>query len=291
LESEKRGIYTGTIGLLTKNEMTFNVPIRTVIIDTKTNKGEIGIGSGVVWDSDPDLEYEETLLKSRFLSAPIPYFELIETLLIENGEIFLPELHLSRVMKSADYFLFKFDKNKYSAVLRESLNQSELSKRYKLRLTFNKWGGINHSLSEIKPRALSGRIVISSKRINSANRFQYFKTTHRNLYEDEYKYYSNKEFDEVLFLNENNNVAEGAITNIFLKYKGLWYTPKIRNGVLNGCYRTHFMNKCKNVIESDITLDRFRKAEEIILTNSIQKELNISECFYKKEVIWPPGNQ
>ena len=67
LEKENRGIYTGSIGLIRKNKITFNVPIRTLTIDKKTNKGEIGLGSGIVWDSIAEEEYEETKLKGNFL--------------------------------------------------------------------------------------------------------------------------------------------------------------------------------------------------------------------------------
>ena len=57
LEKENRGIYTGSIGLIRKNKITFNVPIRTLTIDKKSNKGEIGLGSGIVWDSIAEEEY------------------------------------------------------------------------------------------------------------------------------------------------------------------------------------------------------------------------------------------
>ena len=84
LEKEKRGIYTGSIGLIRKNKITFNVPIRTLTIDKKSNKGEIGLGSGIVWDSIAEEEYEETKLKGKFLTEPNKPFEIIETMKIER---------------------------------------------------------------------------------------------------------------------------------------------------------------------------------------------------------------
>ncbi len=42
------------------------------------------LGSGIVWDSDPKNEYEEVLLKSRFLTEPLGYFEIFETMKYEN---------------------------------------------------------------------------------------------------------------------------------------------------------------------------------------------------------------
>ena len=51
LESENRGIYTGTIGIIDNGNLNFNIPIRTISIDKSSHKGEMGIGSGIVWDS------------------------------------------------------------------------------------------------------------------------------------------------------------------------------------------------------------------------------------------------
>jgi para-aminobenzoate synthetase/4-amino-4-deoxychorismate lyase len=44
----------------------FNVAIRTVVLDEE--EGTMGVGSGVVWDSDPDAEYAECALKGEFLT-------------------------------------------------------------------------------------------------------------------------------------------------------------------------------------------------------------------------------
>lgn len=66
LESEDRHIYTGAIGYITPGrDMVFSVPIRTLLI--KGEKGEMGVGGGIIWDSTPRGEWEEGMLKSRFL--------------------------------------------------------------------------------------------------------------------------------------------------------------------------------------------------------------------------------
>ena len=43
----------------------FNVAIRTVDVDQQTGRATYGVGSGMVWDSDADEEYDECLLKAR----------------------------------------------------------------------------------------------------------------------------------------------------------------------------------------------------------------------------------
>jgi para-aminobenzoate synthetase/4-amino-4-deoxychorismate lyase len=67
LEQEERKIYTGAIGYITPDrDLYFNIPIRTLLLNS--GRGEMGIGGGIVWDSTAKGEWEEGLLKARFLS-------------------------------------------------------------------------------------------------------------------------------------------------------------------------------------------------------------------------------
>jgi len=69
LEAEHRGIYTGAIGYFSPdNNLCLNVAIRTMVFN-QDNKGEMGIGSGIVYDSDAEEEYSECLLKAEFLTG------------------------------------------------------------------------------------------------------------------------------------------------------------------------------------------------------------------------------
>ena len=67
LEPEERKIYTGAIGYISPDrDMYFNIPIRTLLISGQS--GEMGIGGGIVWDSTAQGEWDEGLLKARFLT-------------------------------------------------------------------------------------------------------------------------------------------------------------------------------------------------------------------------------
>ena len=66
IEPQPRRIHTGAIGFITPaREMFFNVAIRTLLLQGQT--GEMGVGGGIVWDSTPEGEYEECLIKSAFI--------------------------------------------------------------------------------------------------------------------------------------------------------------------------------------------------------------------------------
>ena len=67
LEPHLRGPYCGAIGIFyPEGDFTLSVSIRTMTV--KSGKATFCVGGGIVWDSDPEKEYEETLLKSKALA-------------------------------------------------------------------------------------------------------------------------------------------------------------------------------------------------------------------------------
>ncbi|MBI2646803.1 MAG: aminodeoxychorismate synthase component I, partial [Deltaproteobacteria bacterium] len=70
LEPHNRGIYTGSIGYIDyRRQMDLNIAIRTIM----HQQGNIffPVGSGIVWDSNPTEEYEETLYKGQALISAV----------------------------------------------------------------------------------------------------------------------------------------------------------------------------------------------------------------------------
>ena len=63
LEPHQRGVYCGTTGYFFRDEMVLNVAIRT--LELSDGRGVLGIGGGIVADSDPEMEYEESLIKAK----------------------------------------------------------------------------------------------------------------------------------------------------------------------------------------------------------------------------------
>ena len=66
LEPTKRSVYTGSIGYLSfTGDLDINIVIRTLLI--KEGKAYFQVGGGIVYDSDPEAEYAETLDKAKAL--------------------------------------------------------------------------------------------------------------------------------------------------------------------------------------------------------------------------------
>jgi para-aminobenzoate synthetase/4-amino-4-deoxychorismate lyase len=285
LEEEERGIYTGSIGIIGKKTSVFNVAIRTLKIDKENCRGEVGLGSGIVWDSKPKNEYQETLLKSEFLTSPVTPFELIETMLIEDGEIFLFENHIDRLKKSAHFFLFNLDEDKLRSLLLRKASKKYSEGKYNLRLTLNKWGNVKNEFSLLSPLPDVIKIIISDQSISSGNSFQYFKTTNRDLYNSELLKYNPEGFFDVIFFNEREELAEGSITNIFVRKGDVWSTPPQSSGILLGIYRNHFILGRNDVKETSLSLDDLLSADEVKLVNSVRGEIKVNRIHYQNEFV------
>ena len=66
LEPTRRGIYTGAIGYISfDGDLDLNIAIRTILLQGA--RAYFQVGGGIVADSDPEEEYEETLHKGKAL--------------------------------------------------------------------------------------------------------------------------------------------------------------------------------------------------------------------------------
>jgi para-aminobenzoate synthetase/4-amino-4-deoxychorismate lyase len=278
LEGAPRGIYTGSIGYIAPDgNATFNVAIRT--LDLHEGEAHMGVGGGIVADSDPQDEYLECLLKAEFLIRARRDFQLIETMLW-NGEFRLFSMHLDRLEGSASYFGFAFDRAAITSRLMAEASQFAAGDLYRVRMLLDEAGGVTISQSEHIAHANSqtGSIRIDSERTLSTDVFLRHKTTHRELYESEYAKCRADGFDEVIFLNERDEVTEGAISNIFIRRAGELLTPPLRSGVLPGVFRRHILETDVTARESILTFHDLESADAIYICNSLRgvREVSLS---------------
>jgi para-aminobenzoate synthetase/4-amino-4-deoxychorismate lyase len=284
LESALRGIYTGGIGFFTPaGDSVFSVPIRTVVLEN--GHGEMGIGSGVVADSDPMAEWEECQLKGRFLKAPLPEFQLIETILWHaEGGYWLLDAHLERLTASASLLGFTADRDRVLAALAaEETKMPGNATACRVRLLLAKDGSIEITATPCPLPVLTGpppfpapfspslKVRLASFPTNRESLYLFHKTTQRQLYDDERKLAVDQGFFEVLFTNQQGEITEGSFTNVFVQKGGMLLTPPVSCGLLNGVFRHHLLTTCPDrVREAVITPTDLATADSIYVGNSVR---------------------
>ena len=287
LEKGNRNIYCGALGIIFPGKRAvFNLPIRTVSISRgkdkvlkgkvlskakgKVLKGEMGVGGGITFDSDPGEEYKECVLKARFLTKRHRPFSLIETMLWD-GKFRHLDGHLGRMRDSAAYFGFVFDRAEIIRILISSQDGFKRNVRYRVRVLLAKDGNATVENSEIGqgPGQAAVQAAVSVFRTDSRSILLYHKTTNRRLYDAEYGHYRAKGYFDVIFLNTKGEVTEGAITNVVIKKNGKFYTPPLSSGLLPGIFRAYLI-KSGRVKEKKIFLKDLCKADKVFLCNSVR---------------------
>jgi len=115
------------------------------------------------------------------------------------------------------------------------------------------------------------RVTISDMVVSSRDPFVRHKTTVRAWRDDELAKGRDAGYDEVIFLNERGEVAEGAISNLFVEVDGRLLTPPASCGLLEGVWRRHVLaDRSRRATERILYPEDLRKARRILLTNSVR---------------------
>jgi para-aminobenzoate synthetase/4-amino-4-deoxychorismate lyase len=267
LERFPRGVYTGTLGFLRPGgSAVFNVAIRTIVIDSNEGVATFGVGGGITYDSTAEREYEECLVKSSFLDSKPVEFELLESMLLEEGVLSLLERHLDRMKASAAYFGFSFPEAKIRSEL-ERIAAAHAQGSWKTRLLVSRNGGVS---IETQKRENFGqevlRVALAVKPVNASNKFLFHKTTNRSVYDDAMA--ARPDCDDVILWNEAGEITESTIANVVISLDGRLYTPPRHAGLLAGTLREELLAAGK-ISERVIGRDDLVQASEVFLINSV----------------------
>jgi len=269
LEPFARGVYTGCIGWLGPGRQArFNVAIRTLAIDKRSSTGVYGVGSGIVWDSQAEGEYEECLAKAQVLSADCPSFQLLETMLYDGREVFLLEEHLQRLAQSAEYFGFDFDREAVCTRLRAAMGDfGETQQR--VRLLLSQDGQITLEAAPLEPDGYRGplRLRLAAKPVDTENVFLYHKTTRREVYESAK---ADGDCDDVILWNQRGEATETTIANLVVELDGQLVTPPVRCGLLPGVFRRHLL-ETGQIAERVVPVEDLRRATRLLAVNSVRR--------------------
>ncbi len=273
LEPAPRRIYTGTIGYFSPGQKaSFNVAIRTALIDRQEAWAEYGVGGGVVWDSTSIDEYAEALLKARLLTEGASQFSLLETMLWtpEKG-FFLLGRHVERLVGSAAYFDFPHSKTAIEAALLSYSTNLEGTNR--VRLLLDRQGEVKITSAPLSIEQRPIRASLAEAPVNSSDPFLFHKTTHRQVYDT--RRAACPDCDEVLLHNERGELTEFTLGNLVVELGGALVTPPVACGLLPGTFRAELLEAGK-ITEQVIPLHRLKDCAKIYRVNSVRKWEEVS---------------
>lgn len=282
LERWPRRLYTGGIGWFEPpaapgclGDFTLSVPIRTLLLDAPDGNdrrsAEMSVGAGIVYDSDARTEYQECLLKARFLTGIAPGFELFETLHATREGVRHLERHLERLARSAAQLGFGYDAAQVRQRLQAACAALPAAQPARLRLAIAASGEVSVTSAPVAPLAAPVRVLLSDIAMPSGDPLLAHKTSLRRVYDEGWRHAESVGAFDTLFFNERGELTEGGRSNVFLRLAGRWHTPPLSCGVLPGVMRAVLLeDPAWGATERALTRDDLRAAEAICVCNALR---------------------
>ena len=271
VEPGSRGVYTGAIGWVGPGSRAeFSVAIRTAVVDRAQRTATYGVGGGIVWDSQPQAEYQEALAKAATLTRPpLPRFELLESLLWRPAGFWLLSQHLDRLAGSVEYF--GWEPLELDAIRKAlELATAGLSRKsHKVRLLVAQDGSRRIETMPLhRRRSKIWRVGLAVHPISVDPRFVVHKTTFREHYSLA-RSGGGSDWDDVVLWNDRRELTESTLANLVLEIDGKLKTPAFSAGLLPGVYRQHLLDRGE-IEEACLCLEDLERADRIWLINSVR---------------------
>lgn len=291
LEPAPRGIYCGAVGVIQPGgACRFAVPIRTVTLRPQPAQGEsaeaqtpqppsdqarweasTGVGSGITIDSQADAEWAEWRHKQRFLQRAAQPFELLESMLLQDGQLPLLERHLQRLQDAAGHFGYPLHLDDIRQALDDARTRHPQG-RHKLRLRSNAQGHITLEAQALDEWPAPLKVALAPRPIDAASEFVRFKTTQRQVYAP---FAPAAPYRDTLLWNEQGRLTEFTLGNVALLIDGQWLTPRLDAGLLPGTCRAQMLAEGK-ITEADLRVDDLRRAQACAFMNGVRGWVEVS---------------
>jgi len=269
MEGGPRGVYTGAIGFVSPGQAVFSVAIRTLLLDRGRSEAELGVGSGITWDSDAAAERRECLQKAAFVHRQ-PDPALIETFGWDasgGGNRFVRlDGHLARLAASAAHFGYAFDPPALRARLR-ALAATLSDEPRTIRVALHPRGHVEIRDEPMRRWGEAVRLGVARRRIPSDDPRWRHKTARRDIYADHDPV--DLPHDDVLLVNERGELAETRIANVVLELGGDLWTPRLDAGLLPGVLRAELLASGR-VRERVLHVADLERATAVWVINSLR---------------------
>jgi para-aminobenzoate synthetase/4-amino-4-deoxychorismate lyase len=247
LEASPRGSYCGAIGRLAPDgSASFNVAIRTLTLPAGAKTARLGLGSGIVADSEADAEWRECLAKGKFVETQ-RRFDLIETMRFDPHEGVIDlDRHLARMKASAETLDFPFDRHEARNELQAATFRAGPGR---LRLLLSRRGAFAIELRPIAPLPETPVVAVLAPRPVVGDDFGLRHKTSDRAFYDEGRAAAVAVVG--LFQDMDGSLTEGSFTTIFVARGGRLVTPPLSRGLLPGVLRARLLDEGK-AMEGDL---------------------------------------
>ncbi|ADY96846.1 TPA: chorismate-binding protein [Neisseria meningitidis] len=127
--------------------------------------------------------------------------------------------------------------------------------------------GISLSRAVLNHLADKQRVIISPAVLPAQNYLRRFKTTHRTLFDQAWQTAETQGAFDSLFFNSDGILLEGGRSNVFVKHRGQWLTPSLDLDILNGIMRQAVLDEPQKYLQTN----------QVIETHITQKTLQEAE--------------
>ncbi|MBU1298019.1 MAG: aminotransferase class IV, partial [Bacteroidetes bacterium] len=304
LEPNRRGVYTGTIGYFGFNKTAkLNIAIRTMTYES--GRVTIGVGGGIVADSIPEKEYEETLHKGAAMFEALQKATFIEdksqkkaafnsgvfeTLRAYDGVPFKLHEHLERMNNSLTVLGFqKVNEQEITVAVNRSLVSNNL-KSARIRITVSQ--GVDDDKENGQKILIEtsefertipdyASVMVCEEKLIHGDELRRHKTTDNLKNNSFYEKAKMLGYDEAIFIDSENHILEGTRSNIFLVKDNVVYTPKLDCGILPGITRQIVLEICAELkiqcVEKILDASELENCDELFLTNSLNEIIPVKK--------------
>ena len=285
-DPHQRGLYTGAIGWLeggtaaAQLRLCLSVPIRTLELTPHPQGGHrarLPVGAGITIDSDPQLEWDECLLKADFARRDMAGLGLIETLRVEaDGQLPLWPAHRARLLASARTLGLPLDQARLDAELAGQCRQLPPGRVWRLRLQLGADGRLHWHSAALAPLPGDGpvRLLLSPTVLDTPHWLLRHKTDLRAHYDAAIAQAEAAGAFDMLFFNANGQLCEGARSNVFVQLDGRWYTPPLSAGLLPGVMRAQLLADAQlDARERQISRSELLAAGQVLVCNALRGAL------------------
>jgi len=194
---------------------------------------------------------------------------LIETMRAEAGGICRLNAHLARLAQSAQALGFRCDTNAAAATAERALREAAAetphgtSTVWRVRLALYANGEVKTQVRELAPNP-SRLVAWSTQALDEDAPARRHKSSDRALYDAATRWAQQHGFADVIFVGRRGQVAEGAISNVFVRGSdGVYKTPPVADGALPGVLRAELLARGE-AVEATLTPAMLRGGELFI---------------------------